>query len=142
MKVVCFAGFSCLGKTTLMERVIPALKARGLPVSVIKHAHCGLEIDQPGKDTWRHREAGVYEALAASPERLVLQRRIEVWRAATGKPVRYPDDPFVAAIALPAVDALPQAALRPRPDPDNPDAVAAWLADNGDRFEYDPAAYL
>ena len=176
MKVVGFAGSSGAGKTTLIERLIPALKARGLRVSVIKHAHCGLETDQPGKDTWRHREAGAYEVLAASPERLVLQRsferpqersvhevipalhpgvdwvlvegwrdsnllKVEVWRAATGQPVRYPDDPFVAAMALPPTDALPEDTLRPRLDLDDPDAVAAWLVDNGDRFDYDPEAY-
>lgn len=177
MKVVGFAGFSGSGKTTLIERLVPALKARGLRVSVVKHSHHGLEVDRPGKDTWRHREAGAYEVLAVSPVRMVLQRsfeqerersvhevmpalhpgvdwvlvegwrdsnllKIEVWRAATGKPVRYPDDPFVVAIALPAGDALPEDTLRPRLDLDDPDAVAAWLADNGHRFEYDPAAYL
>jgi molybdopterin-guanine dinucleotide biosynthesis protein B len=177
MKVVGFAGSSGAGKTTLIERLIPALRAQGLRVSVMKHAHCGLETDQPGKDTWRHREAGAYEVLAVSPERLVLQRsferpqerpvhdlipalhpgvdwvlvegwrdsnllKIEVWRAATGKPVRYPDDPFVAAIALPLADALPEDTLRPRLDLDDPDAVAAWLVDNGDRFDYDPEAYV
>lgn len=177
MKVVGFAGSSGAGKTTLIERLIPALRAQGLRVSVMKHAHCGLETDQPGKDTWRHREAGAYEVLAVSPERLVLQRsferpqerpvhdlipalhpgvdwvlvegwrdsnllKIEVWRAATAQPVRYPDDPFVAAIALPGADALPEDTLRPRLDLDDPDAVAAWLVDNGDRFDYDPEAYV
>lgn len=177
MKVVGFAGSSGAGKTTLIEGLIPALRRRGLRVSVMKHSHCGLETDRPGKDTWRHREAGAYEVLAASPERLVLQRsferpqertvhelipalhpgvdwvlvegwrdsnllKVEVWRTATGKPVRYPDDPFVAAIALPAGDTLPEDTLRPRLDLDDPEAVAAWLVDNGDRFDYDPEAYL
>ena len=177
MKVVGFAGSSGAGKTTLIERLIPALRARGLRVSVLKHAHHGLEIDKPGKDTWRHREAGAYEVLAVSPQRMVLQRtferpqersvhevlpalhpgvdwvlvegwrdsnliKIEVWRAATGRPVRYPDDPFIAAMALPLADALPQETQRPRLDLDDPDAVAGWLVDNGDRFSYDPDAYL
>ncbi len=177
MKVVGFAGSSGAGKTTLIERLIPALRARGLRVSVLKHAHHGLEIDKPGKDTWRHREAGAYEVLAVSPQRMVLQRtferpqersvhevlpalhpgvdwvlvegwrdsnliKIEVWRAATGRPVRYPDDPFIAAVALPQADALPQETQRPRLDLDDPDAVAGWLVDNGDRFSYDPDAYL
>lgn len=177
MKVVCFAGYSGSGKTTLIEQVVPALKARGLRVSVIKHAHHGLETDHPGKDTWRHREAGAYEVLAASPERMVLQRtfeqpgersvhelipalhpgvdwvlvegwrdsnllKIEIWRAAHGRSVRFPDDPFIVAIAAPAADALPEDTLRPRLDLDHPDAVAAWLVDNGDRFEYDPQAYV
>jgi molybdopterin-guanine dinucleotide biosynthesis adapter protein len=68
--------------------------------------------------------------------------KIEVWRAETAKPVRYPDDPFIAAVALPAADALPEDTLRPRLNLDDPDAVAAWLIDNGDRFEYVPEAYL
>lgn len=176
MKVVGFAGYSGSGKTTLIERLVPALKARGLRVSVIKHAHHGLEVDHPGKDTWRHREAGAYEVLAASPDRMVLQRtfeqpgersvhdlipalhpgvdwvlvegwrdsnllKLEVWRAATGRTVRYPDDPFVVAIALPASHELPEDTLLPRFDLDDPDAVAAWLIDNGHRFDHDPAAY-
>lgn len=177
MKVLGFAGSSGVGKTTLMERLIPSLKAQGLRVSVMKHAHCGLDTDHPGKDTWRYREAGAYEVLAASPERMVLQRsfeqpqerpvhsllaalhpgvdwvlvegwrdsnllKIEVWRAATAKPVQYPDDPFVVAIALPAGDTLPHDTLRPSLDLDDPDAVAAWLVNNGGRFDYDPNAYL
>ncbi|QCB45802.1 molybdopterin-guanine dinucleotide biosynthesis protein B [Hydrogenophaga sp. PAMC20947] len=77
MKVVCFAGHAGVGKTTLIERVIPAMKAQGLRVSVVKHAHHKLEIDHPGKDTYRHREAGAFEVVAASPERLVLMREFE-----------------------------------------------------------------
>ena len=66
MNVVCFAGYSGSGKTTLLEQLIPALKARGLRVSVIKHAHHRFDIDQPGKDSWRHRRAGAAEVLIAS----------------------------------------------------------------------------
>ena len=77
MKVVGFAGFSGSGKTTLVERLIPALKMRGLRVSVIKHAHHNFDIDHPGKDTWRHREAGAFEVIAASDRRLALMREFE-----------------------------------------------------------------
>ena len=77
MKVVCFAGASGVGKTTLIEGMIPAMKALGLRVSVVKHAHHELEIDHPGKDTHRHREAGAFEVVAASAERLVLMREFE-----------------------------------------------------------------
>jgi molybdopterin-guanine dinucleotide biosynthesis protein B len=77
MKVVGFAGFSGSGKTTLVESLIPALKLRGLRVSVVKHAHHSFEIDQPGKDTYRHRQAGAFEVVAASSQRLALMREFE-----------------------------------------------------------------
>lgn len=77
MKVVGFAGFSGSGKTTLVERLIPALKLRGLRVSVIKHAHHKFDVDHPGKDTWRHREAGAFEVVVASGQRLALIREFE-----------------------------------------------------------------
>lgn len=77
MKVVGFAGFSGAGKTMLVERVIPALKQRGLRVSVVKHAHHKFDIDRPGKDSWRHREAGAFEVVIASDRRLALMREFE-----------------------------------------------------------------
>src|SRR4029450_4271407 len=77
MKVVGFAGFSGSGKTTLVERLIPALKMRGLRVSVVKHAHHDFDIDHPGKDTYRHREAGAFEVVVASDRRLALIREFE-----------------------------------------------------------------
>lgn len=77
MKVVGFAGFSGSGKTTLLEGVIAAFRLRGLRVSVVKHAHHGFEVDHPGKDTWRHRQAGAYEVVAASSERMALVRSFE-----------------------------------------------------------------
>jgi molybdopterin-guanine dinucleotide biosynthesis protein B len=70
MKVVGFCGASGSGKTTLMEGVIRGLKARGQRVSVIKHSHKRFEIDHAGKDTFRHREAGAFEVMIASRERL------------------------------------------------------------------------
>ena len=76
MHVVCFAGYSGSGKTTLIEQVIPALVAKGQRVSVIKHTHHRFDIDTPGKDTWRHRQAGAYEVLAASDQRVVLMREL------------------------------------------------------------------
>ncbi|WP_414708644.1 molybdopterin-guanine dinucleotide biosynthesis protein B [Ramlibacter sp.] len=77
MKVIGFAGFSGSGKTTLVERLIPALKERGLRVSVVKHAHHNFDIDRPGKDTWRHRQAGAFEVVVASERRLALMREFE-----------------------------------------------------------------
>jgi molybdopterin-guanine dinucleotide biosynthesis protein B len=176
MKVVGFAGYSGSGKTTLIERLIPALKLRGLRVSVVKHAHHSFDIDAPGKDTHRHREAGAFEVVVASNRRLALMRefeqeaqltvhqliaelydgvdwvivegfkqsnllKVEVWRAESGKPARYPDDDFIVAIATDAPARLPEATLRPVLDLNDPDALAQWLVENGHRFEYDPEMY-
>ncbi|HQS32967.1 MAG: molybdopterin-guanine dinucleotide biosynthesis protein B [Polaromonas sp. 39-63-203] len=77
MNVVGFAGYSGSGKTTLVEQLIPVLKSRGLRVSVVKHAHHSFDIDQPGKDTHRHRGAGAFEVVVASQNRLALMREFE-----------------------------------------------------------------
>ncbi|UUZ63313.1 molybdopterin-guanine dinucleotide biosynthesis protein B [Polaromonas sp. P1(28)-13] len=77
MNVVGFAGYSGSGKTTLVEKLIPALKLRGLRVSVVKHAHHKFDIDHPGKDTYRHREAGAFEVVVASDKRMALMREFE-----------------------------------------------------------------
>ncbi len=70
--VLGIAGWSGAGKTTLIEAVLPGLRARGLVVSTVKHAHHGAELDTPGKDSWRHRAAGAREVLVASPGRWAL----------------------------------------------------------------------
>ena len=79
MNVFGIAGYSGSGKTTLLEKLIPVLTARGLKVSVIKHAHHGFDIDRPGKDSYRHREAGASEVLLACNDRWALmhERRTE-----------------------------------------------------------------
>ncbi|MBH5369078.1 molybdopterin-guanine dinucleotide biosynthesis protein B [Bradyrhizobium glycinis] len=133
MKVIGLAGWSGAGKTTLLTRLIPHFNAQGLRVSVIKHAHHQFDVDVPGKDSWRHREAGAAEVLVASSKRWALMhelrgaaeprlpelldklsavdlvvvegfkrephRKIEVHRAANGKPLLFPDDPGIAGIA-------------------------------------------
>jgi molybdopterin-guanine dinucleotide biosynthesis protein B len=133
MKVIGLAGWSGAGKTTLLTRAIPHLKARGLRVSVIKHAHHRFDVDVPGKDSWLHRQAGAEEVLVASGTRWALMhelrgadeptlpellakmspvdlvviegyktdphRKIEVHRAANGKPLLFPDDPAIVGIA-------------------------------------------
>ncbi|MBU6437982.1 MAG: molybdopterin-guanine dinucleotide biosynthesis protein B [Betaproteobacteria bacterium] len=78
MKVVGFAGYSGAGKTTLVEQVVRELRARGQSVSVIKHAHHSFDVDQPGKDSWRHRQAGAYEVLLVSQRRMALLREWEL----------------------------------------------------------------
>jgi len=77
MKLVGFAGYSGSGKTTLVEQLVAAMKARGLRVSVLKHAHHAFDIDQPGKDSWRHRQAGAHEVLVASGTRMALMREFD-----------------------------------------------------------------
>lgn len=76
-RVVGFCGPSGVGKTTLVEQLVALLKARGQRVSVIKHAHKRFDIDHPGKDSYRHREAGATEVLIASAHRLALLREFD-----------------------------------------------------------------
>jgi molybdopterin-guanine dinucleotide biosynthesis adapter protein len=76
MKVFGIAGYSGSGKTTLIEKLIPVFTARGLKVSVIKHAHHGFDLDRPGKDSYRHREAGATEVLMLSGSRWVLMHEL------------------------------------------------------------------
>lgn len=76
MRVFGFAGWSGSGKTTLIENVIPCLVARGLRVSLVKHAHHGFDIDQPGKDSYRHRRAGCTEVLVSSGLRWALMHEL------------------------------------------------------------------
>ena len=72
MQVFGVTGASGSGKTTLIVAMLPRLRALGLTVSTIKHAHHGFDIDRPGKDSHRHREAGAREVLVASPGRWAL----------------------------------------------------------------------
>lgn len=76
MKVFGFAGYSGSGKTTLIEQLIPRFVLRGLRVSLIKHAHHLFDIDKPGKDSYRHREAGASEVLITSDQRWVLMHEL------------------------------------------------------------------
>jgi molybdopterin-guanine dinucleotide biosynthesis adapter protein len=76
MKVIGLAGWSGAGKTTLLARVIPHLRKDGLRVSVIKHAHHAFDVDVPGKDSWRHREAGAEEVLVSSANRWALMHEL------------------------------------------------------------------
>jgi molybdopterin-guanine dinucleotide biosynthesis adapter protein len=133
MRVFGFAGWSGSGKTTLIETLIPRLTALGLRVSLVKHAHHSFDVDQPGKDSYRHRIAGCSEVLVSSPVRWALMHelrgaaelslpealarlspcdivlvegykrapipKLEVWRAALGKPLLHPLDPHVVAVA-------------------------------------------
>jgi molybdopterin-guanine dinucleotide biosynthesis adapter protein len=160
MRIFGLAGWSGSGKTTLLAAVIPELVARGISVSTIKHAHHEFDIDRPGKDSWRHRQAGAREVMVGSARRWALMHdlrgapepsldelaarmspvdlllvegfkrhphpKIEVHRPALGKPLLYPDDPHVVAIASDEPIAAP-IPLLPLGDPA---AVAAFIADH------------
>jgi molybdopterin-guanine dinucleotide biosynthesis adapter protein len=76
MKVIGLAGWSGAGKTTLLTRLIPLLREQGLSVSVIKHAHHHFDVDVPGKDSWRHRQAGAEEVLVSSANRWALMHEL------------------------------------------------------------------
>ncbi|CAG0996974.1 Molybdopterin-guanine dinucleotide biosynthesis adapter protein [Burkholderiales bacterium] len=152
-RVFGFAGYSGSGKTTLIEQLIPRIIAEGYRVSLIKHAHHDFEIDYPGKDTYRHRQAGCQEVVISSDRRwaliaelrgapqlglegilarlspcdLVLVEgfkfdpipKLEIHRPALGKPLIYPNDPYIGAVAsdvpldcpLPVYDLRDTAAL-------------------------------
>lgn len=172
MKVLGFCGYSGAGKTTLLEQLIPRLRAQGQRVSVLKHAHHRFDIDHPGKDSWRHRQAGAYEVVIASDRRLAKVReyeveaeptvpqllaelapcdwvlvegfkhaalpKIEVWRAATGQPLQFPQDPWIVAIACDRPEALPPARACPVLALDDADAIAAHLLQNAASYEYCP----
>jgi molybdopterin-guanine dinucleotide biosynthesis adapter protein len=133
MRIFGLAGWSGSGKTTLIAALIPQLVARGLTVSTIKHAHHQFDIDRPGKDSWRHRQAGAREVMVASSRRWALMHelrgapeplledlvarmspvdlllvegwkrhahpKLEVYRPSLGKPLLYPEDSDVVAIA-------------------------------------------
>lgn len=133
MKIFGFAGYSGAGKTTLIEQLIALFVADGLRVSLIKQSHHDFAIDQPGKDSHRHRMAGCSEVLLTSPHRWALMHelrgaaepslaahaermspcdlllvegfkheaipKLEVHRAVDGKPLLFPDDAYIVALA-------------------------------------------
>ncbi len=70
--VLSIVGRSKTGKTTLIEKLIPLLKSRGLTIATIKHHHGDFETDRKGKDTYRHKAAGAKTVLLASPEKIAL----------------------------------------------------------------------
>jgi molybdopterin-guanine dinucleotide biosynthesis protein B len=147
MRLIGLAGWSGAGKTTLLARLIPALAARGIAVSTVKHAHHAFDIDQPGKDSHTHRQAGARQVLVSSANRWALMSelrgapepplaellgrldpvdlvivegfkrdrhpKIEVHRAALGKPWLHPEDPAIRAAAAdtPPPGLLPFAGL-------------------------------
>ena len=86
MRVFGIAGHSGMGKTTLLERLVPELSSRGLVVSLIKHSHKSIDIDRPGKDSYRLRESGCKEVLLLGNERWALMHEL---RGADEQPLAY-----------------------------------------------------
>ena len=163
MIVFGIAGYSGAGKTTLLERLIPVFTARGLRVAVIKHAHHGFDLDTPGKDSWRHREAGAEQVLMLSGQRWVLMHelrgapeptleqqlallapcdivliegfkaapvpKIEIRRAAHGKPPLWPENEHVVAVATDADNDADLDCPLPRLPLNEPAAVADFILD-------------
>lgn len=78
-----FAGWSGSGKTTLIEQLIPCFINDGLKIALIKHAHHDFDIDQPGKDSWRHRKAGASQVLVSSAQRWALMHELNQEREPT-----------------------------------------------------------
>lgn len=72
MRVYGVIGWKNSGKTSLMERLVSEITGRGFSVSTVKHVHHAVDLDQPGKDTFRHREAGAREVVLASADRFAL----------------------------------------------------------------------
>lgn len=78
MRVVSFvAASSNSGKTTLIEKVVKVLKTRGFRVAVIKHTSKGFDLDKPGKDSWRFREAGAEAVVLVGPGKMALMQSID-----------------------------------------------------------------
>jgi molybdopterin-guanine dinucleotide biosynthesis adapter protein len=155
VRLIGLAGFSGSGKTTLLVKLLPILIARGRSVSTLKHAHHAFDVDQPGKDSYRHRVAGAHEVLISSARRWALlhelrteaeptlaelvprlapvdlvivegfkterHAKLEVHREAVGKPLLYPNDSHIVALAG---DRRPQSLRLPFADLNDVEAVA------------------
>ena len=156
-----FAAFSGTGKTTLLTQIIPILKQQGLRIGSIKHSHHNFQIDQPGKDSFRLREAGASPVMLVSTHRraiiteiipeqeprlddqlklfdqseldLILVEgfkaepfpKIELHRPSLNKPLLYPNDPDIIAIASDCALATP--AYLTQLDINQPEMIAAFI---------------
>lgn len=76
MKIFGLAGWSGSGKTTLMAKLLPALVAKGIRVSTMKHAHHEFDLDKPGKDSWVHRQSGATEVAIVSARRYAIMHEL------------------------------------------------------------------
>jgi molybdopterin-guanine dinucleotide biosynthesis protein B len=118
MRVYGVTGWKNTGKTHLTERLVAEIARRGLSVSTVKHAHHDAQVDHPGTDSFRHREAGAREVLLASPRRWALMAEL---RGA-------PEPPLEALLArLSPVDLVLVEGYKRSPHP----KVEAWRAATG-----------
>ena len=131
MKIIGIAGYSGSGKTTLIEKVIPLLVAEGLRVSLVKHAHHEFDVDQPGKDSYRHRHAGCTEVLVSSTKRWALMHELrgagELSLEDLLKQLAPCDVVIVEgykAAAIPKIEVHRRQATTPLLHPDDPHVVA------------------
>ncbi|MGE5615768.1 MAG: molybdopterin-guanine dinucleotide biosynthesis protein B [Bacillota bacterium] len=131
MKILGIAGYSGSGKTTLIERVVPLLVAEGLRVSLVKHAHHEFDLDQPGKDSYRHRHAGCSEVLISSSRRWALMHELrggpEVSLSDLLKKLSPCDLALVEGYKsepIPKIEVHRQAAQAPLLHPEDPNVVA------------------
>ncbi|WP_164933078.1 molybdopterin-guanine dinucleotide biosynthesis protein B [Tropicibacter alexandrii] len=83
MRIYGVTGWKNAGKTTLMERLVAEITGRGFTVSAVKHAHHDTDVDQPGRDSYRHRVAGAGQVLLASPRRWALMTELRDAREPT-----------------------------------------------------------
>lgn len=161
--LIGFAAYSGTGKTTLLRKVLPLLKKRGLRIGLVKHAHHAFDVDHPGKDSYELRKAGAERVLVASRHRWALMvetgdqgeprldavlaelnqehfdlilvegfkheayPKIELHRPSTRRPLLYPQDPTVVAVATDAE--LDEPLSLPVLDLNDADQVARFVCD-------------
>jgi len=121
VKAIGFIGYSNSGKTTLIEKLIPIFRARGLRVSAIKNAHHGFDMDRPGKDSFRYRDAGAEQVLIATAARWALLTETPQ-RAATLDELLdqlAPSD-LVIVEGFKSEGAIPRIEVRRLPEPSSP----------------------
>ena len=87
-KIIAVSGVKKSGKTTLLEKLIPALAARGVSSAVVKHDAHRFEIDREGKDSWRFTQAGADVVLLSSPEKTALRLMIEGMTNTSSRSIR------------------------------------------------------
>jgi molybdopterin-guanine dinucleotide biosynthesis protein B len=154
LNVLGIVGWSGSGKTTLIVALLPLLRASGLQVSTVKHAHHGFDMDQPGKDSHRHRIAGAHEVVIASSRRWALLHeaeadlpsllarmdpvdlvlvegfkshpypKLEVFRPELRKPSLWDREPEVVAVASDSTPDIGERTLLPL---NQPEAIATWI---------------